>query len=65
MGAQQKGSVTIPSQTITFPVTLSLTDADNLLVSLTNAINKAALKGGKKGGGKGKGGGGKGKGGGK
>jgi hypothetical protein len=58
MGAQQKGSVTIPSQTITFPVTLSLIDANNLLVSLTNAINKAAKKGGKKGGGgKGKGGG--------
>ena len=60
--AVKKATPPTPAQTITFPVTLSLIDAQNLLAALTNAINQAAKKGAKKGskGGKGGGGGGKG-----
>jgi len=47
-----------PSQNVTFCVTMSLTDANNLLVAVANAINNAAGKKSKTGGGKkGKGGG--------
>jgi len=45
------------SQNVTFCVTMSLVDANNLLVAVANAINNAAGKGSKTGGGKGKGGG--------
>jgi hypothetical protein len=54
-GGPTKGTPTTPTQTVTFTVTLSLLDAQNLLVSLANAINQAAKKGAKKGS-KGKGG---------
>jgi hypothetical protein len=47
--AIKKGTPPVPAQTVTFPVTLSLVDAQNLLVALTNAINQAAKKGAKKG----------------
>jgi hypothetical protein len=46
-----------PSQNVTFCVTMSLVDANNLLVAVANAINNAAAKKSKTGGGKGKGGG--------
>jgi hypothetical protein len=54
-----KGKVTPPppSQNVTFCVTMSLVDANNLLVAVANAINNAAAKKSKTGGGKGKGGG--------
>jgi hypothetical protein len=46
-----------PSQNVAFCVTMSLVDANNLLVAVANAINNAAAKKSKTGGGKGKGGG--------
>jgi hypothetical protein len=53
-----KNQPVVPSQNVTFCVTMSLVDANNLLVAVANAINNAAAKGAKTGGGKkGKGGG--------
>lgn len=49
MGSLKKSTPPAPAQTVTFTVTLSLLDAQNLLVSLANAINQAAKKGAKKG----------------
>jgi hypothetical protein len=58
-GAKAPGKVNPPppSQNVTFCVTMSLTDANNLLVAVANAINNAAGKKSKTVGGKGKGGG--------
>lgn len=58
-GTKAPGKVTPPppSQNVTFCVTMSLVDANNLLVAVANAINNAAAKKSKTGGGKGKGGG--------
>ncbi len=52
-----KGPPTPPPENVTFTVTMSLVDAQNLFIALSNAINQAAVKGQKKasGGGKGKG----------
>jgi hypothetical protein len=51
-----KGPVIPVTTNVTFCVTMSLEDANNLLVAVSNAINNAAAKKGKQGGGKGKGG---------
>ena len=54
-GGKGKGPPVPPGSTVTFCTTMSLTDANNLLVALANAINNAAVKKSKTGG-KGKGG---------
>jgi len=59
-GVPSGASVTFCVNNVSFCMTMSLTDANNLLVALANAINNAATKKAKTGGGKGgKGGGGK------
>ena len=62
MATSKTGGVTPPSGTITVPLTLTLAEANTLLVALVNAINNASSKGkggdkggGAKGGGKAKG----------
>ncbi len=51
------GNVTFCVNNVSFCMTMNLTDANSLLVALANAINNAATKKSKTGGGKGKGGG--------
>lgn len=52
-----KGGTPPSPENVTFQVTMSLVDAQNLFIAVSNAINQAAVKGQKKaaGGGKGKG----------
>ncbi len=50
-------NVTFKENNVSFCMTMNLTDANSLLVALANAINNAATKKSKTGGGKGKGGG--------
>jgi hypothetical protein len=52
MGKSSGGGVLPPNTPVTFCMTLTLAEANNLLVALANAINNAGSKGkGKKGGG--------------
>ena len=54
MGKSNTGSVVPPNTQLTVPLTLTLAEANNLLVALANAINNLGPKGkGKKGGTKG------------
>jgi hypothetical protein len=63
MGKQNSGSVIPPNTPVTVQLTLTLAEANNLLVALANAINNVGPKNkGSGGGGGGGGGGGKSKG---
>jgi hypothetical protein len=55
MGKSNSGSVVPPTTPVTVSLTLTLAEANDLLVALANAINNVGPKGkGKKGGSKGK-----------
>lgn len=54
MGSSKTGPVNPPSGNVTVCMTLTLAEANNLLVALANAINNASAKSAKGGKGKGK-----------